>query len=158
MNRVTHLTHAYRQAPWRVQRQWAGAFLLGILALAMISALYLDVTSQAAIVGREIQTLQSETANVQRENADLETHLATLLSTSAMEARAQALGYRTAEAGEIHYFIVPGYTRPTGVNLTVSHPVASVRTTPPEYTLSLLEWLTEYLQTPANGIAEGIIR
>ena len=156
MNHVTHLTHAYRQAPWRVQRQWAGAFLLGVLALAMVSALYLDVTSQAAILGREIQTLQSKTADVKRENADLETQLAILLSTRTMDARAYALGYRPAEPGEIHYLIVPGYVRPTGVNLTVSHPVTSVRTTPPEYTQSLLEWVAEYLQSPANGIAGGV--
>ena len=64
MMNATHLTHAYRQAPWRIQRQWAGAFLLGVLALAMISALYLDVTSQAAIIGREIQTLQYDTAEI----------------------------------------------------------------------------------------------
>jgi cell division protein FtsB len=157
MINVTHLTHAYRQAPWRVQRQWAGAFLLGVLALAMISALYLDVTAQTAIIGREIQTLQSETAEMQHENADLQTRLAALLSTDTMEARARALGFRPAEAGEIHYLVVPGYARPTGVSLAVARPQTSASSTPLEYTQSLLEWVSEYLQSPASGIAGGVL-
>jgi hypothetical protein len=157
MINVTHLTHAYRQAPWRVQRQWAGAFLLGVLALAMISALYLDVTSQAAIVGREIQSLQWETTEIERANADLQTRLAILLSADVMEARALALGFRPAEAGEIHYLVVPGYVRSTGVSLANPNPPASAPSTPPEYTQSLLEWVAEYLEAPASGIAGGVL-
>jgi hypothetical protein len=157
MMNVTHLTHAYRQAPWRVQRQWAGAFLLGVLALAMISALYLDVTAQAAIIGREIQTLQHGTSEIQRENADLQTRLASLLSTSTMEARAHAMGFRPAEAGEIQYLVVPGYVRSTGVSLAVTRPQTSAPSTPPEYTQSLLDWISDYLQSPASGIAGGVL-
>lgn len=157
MINVTHLTHAYRQAPWRVQRQWTGAFLLGVLALAMISAMYLDVTAQAAIIGREIQTLQSETTELQHKNADLQTRIATLLSTDTMESRAYALGFRPAEAGEIHYLVVPGYVRPAGVRMAVSNPQVSASLVPSEYTQSLLEWITEYLQSPASGLAGGIL-
>ena len=54
---VNHLVHAYKIAPWRVQRQWIGTVLLAVVVLAMIATLYLDVTSQAAIAGREIQDL-----------------------------------------------------------------------------------------------------
>ena len=50
---VNHYIHAYKIAPWRVQRQWIGNALLAVVALAMVSTLYLDVTSQAAIAGRE---------------------------------------------------------------------------------------------------------
>ena len=46
---VNHLVHAYKIAPWRVQRQWIGSALLMVVALAMVATLYLDVTSQAAI-------------------------------------------------------------------------------------------------------------
>lgn len=157
MINVFRLTHAYRQAPWRVQRQWMGAFLVGALVLAMISALYLDVTAQAAILGREIQSLQTETIKIQHDNADLQTRLAMLLSKSAMEARARALGYRPAEQGEIHYVIVPGYYQAVGVNLgTIDAPI-NAATTPPEYTQSLLDWIADYLQTPAAGVAANML-
>jgi hypothetical protein len=157
MINVTHLTHAYRQAPWRIQRQWAGAFLLGVLALTMISALYLDVTSQKAIIGREIQTLQYDTSEIQRENADMQTRLASLLSTRTMKARALALGFRPAESGEIQYLIVPGYVHSTGVSLAVTRPQTSAPATPPEYAQSLLDWISDYLQSPASGIAGGVL-
>lgn len=157
MINVTHLTHAYRQTPWRVQRQWAGAFLLGVLALAMISALYLDVTAQAAILGREIQYLRADTTDIEHANADLQTRLAMLSSADSMEQRALALGFRPAKAGEIHYLVVPGYARPTGVSLANTNPPASAPSTPPEYTQSLLEWVTAYLQEPASGVAGGVL-
>ncbi len=70
--RVGYLVHAYRQAPWRIQRQWMGAFLLGVLGIAMVSSLYLDVTAQAAIAGREIQGLTIDIVSIQQGNADLQ--------------------------------------------------------------------------------------
>jgi hypothetical protein len=154
MIHTAHLTHAYRQAPWRIHRQWAGAFLLGLLALTMVSALYLDVTSRAGIAGREIQGFRAEITATQRLNADLETKLAGLLSTRAMEARARELGYRPAEAGEIHYLIVPGYVRVQAVSLGATQPqAASGRVAPTQYAQSLLEWFVEYLSNPAHGVA-----
>lgn len=157
MINVTHFTHAYRQAPWRVQRQWAGAFLLGVLALGMISALYLDVTAQAAILGREIQNLQWATAETNRASADLQSRQAALMSTKVMEARARALGFRPAGPGEIHYLAAPGYVRPAGVTLAASSPQVAAPSTPPEYTQSLLEWIADRLQTPASGLAAGAL-
>jgi hypothetical protein len=157
MININHLTHAYRQAPWRVQRQWAGAFVIGVIALAMTCGLYLDVTSQAAIVGREIQYLQSAAIETQHRNADLQTRLATLLSTDSMEARALAMGFRPAEAGEIHYLVVPGFVNQPAVSLAASTSMVTTPSTPPEYTQSLLEWISEYLESPASGIAGGVL-
>src|SRR6185436_17622358 len=77
---ATQIIHAYRQAPWRVQRQWIGAFLLAVIGVAMVAALYLDVTARAAVAGREIQEMRKEITTIQRENADLETQLADLTS------------------------------------------------------------------------------
>lgn len=157
MIHTAHLTHAYRQAPWRVQRQWAGAFLLGVLAAGMIAALYLDVTAQAAILGREIQTLRAEIAETNRVNADLQSRQAALLSAKVMEARARALGFRPAQPGEIHYLAAPGYAPPAGVTLAAATSPAAAPSTPPEYTQSLLEWIMEALQTPASGMAAGVL-
>ena len=156
MIQATHLRHAYRQAPWRIQRQWAGVFLLGLLVLAMVSALYLDVTANAAIAGREIQQLRFEITDTQRLNSDLETRLAILLSTRNMEVRARALGFRPSEAGEIHYLLVPGYVLVSGVRLeNIAPPPAATATIPREYTQSLLDWFTELLSRPVGELAGG---
>jgi hypothetical protein len=35
----THIVHTYKIAPWRVQRQWIGGFLLAVVVLTMIASL-----------------------------------------------------------------------------------------------------------------------
>ena len=141
---ATQIIHAYRQAPWRVQRQWIGAFLLAVIGVAMVAALYLDVTARAAVAGREIQEMRKEITTIQRENADLETQLADLTSTVAMEQRAVALGYRPVQPGELDYVAVPGFELPEPAILLAADDTApAVQNQPAEYTQSLLEWFED---------------
>ena len=145
--RVNNLVHAYRQAPWRIQRQWLGGFLLAVLGIAMVASLYLDVTAQAAISGREIQNVASDIITVQHGNADLQTKLAELTSNSVMEQRAQALGYEPVDPAVLEYIVVPGYAEPQVDILAVAPALKpSAPSIPPEYTESLLEWMQKSLQ------------
>src|SRR3970040_407723 len=109
---ATRFIHAYKQAPWRVQRQWIGAFLLILIGAAMVAALYLDVTARAAVSGREIQELRFQITAIRRTNADLETQLANLTSTAEMQRRALELGYRPVKPGELDYVPVSGFVVP----------------------------------------------
>ena len=144
---VNRFVHAYKVAPWRVQRQWIGAFLLGLVCLAMIAALYLDVTARAAIAGREIQDLSAQMMLMQHRSADLLTELGTLTSTSVMEQRARDLGYRPVQPNEIEYLVVPGYVPPQPAILaSLPQPALSAPTIPPEYTQSLLDWFDKKFQ------------
>ena len=139
---ATQIIHAYKQAPWRVQRQYVGAFLLSVIILALISALYLDVTARAALAGREIQGLQAEITAMQRSNADLETELANLTASAVMQQRALELGYRPVEPGELDYVFVPGYVAPEpDILLAAVDTVLRSNELPEEYSQSLLEWL-----------------
>jgi hypothetical protein len=148
---ATQIIHAYKQAPWRVQRQWVGAFLLFVIGAAMIAALYLDVTARAAVAGREIQEMRFEITAIQRSNADLETKLAKLTSTAEMEHRALQLGYRPVKPGELDYVAVPGFVRPEPeILLAAEDGTVIEQTLPAEYSKSLLEWLDE--QMKAGGI------
>lgn len=141
---ATQLIHAYKQAPWRVQRQYVGAFLLTVIAMSLVAALYLDVTARAAVAGREIQELRIEILTIQRGNADLETQLADLTSTFAMEQRALALGYRPVKPGELDYVAVPGYAAPEpAILLAAKDASPAERILPVEYTQSLIEWLEQ---------------
>ena len=138
---ATQIIYAYRQAPWRVQRQWIGAFLLVVVGVAMIAALYLDVTARAAVAGREIQEMRKEITTIQRGNADLETQLADLTSTAVMEKRAVELGYRPVQPGELDYVAVPGFVIPEpAILLAAEDAVLTTQNQPSEYTQSLLEW------------------
>jgi len=148
---ATQIIHAYKQAPWRVQRQWVGAFLLFVIGAAMIAALYLDVTARAAIAGREIQEMRFEITAIRRSNADLETKLAKLTSTAEMERRALQLGYRPVKPGELDYVRVPGYVPPEpAILLAAEDATMPQQTLPAEYSESLLEWFDGQLK--AGGL------
>jgi len=145
---ATQIIHAYKQAPWRVQRQWIGAFLLFLIGAAMIAALYLDVTARAAVAGRDIQELRYEITTIQRENADLETRLADLTSTAVMQRRAVELGYRPVQPGELDYVAVPGFVAPEpAILLSAKDALFPVQPQPTEYTQSLLEWFDERIKS-----------
>lgn len=141
---TTQMIHAYKQAPWRIQRQWIGAFLLLLIGAAMIAAFYLDVTARAAVAGREIQELRTELTTIQRTNADLETQLANLTSTAEMQRRARELGYRPVKPGELDYVPVPGFVPPEPTILLIAKDTPlPLQTLPPEYTQSLIEWFSD---------------
>jgi len=144
---ATQIIHAYKQAPWRVQRQYVGAFLLVVIVLALVAALYLDVTARAAVAGREIQELRFEITAIQRSNADMETELAKLTSTAVMEQRALELGYRPVKPGELDYVLVPGFVVPEPtILLNADDRVLRSTALPMEYTQSLLEWMDERIK------------
>ena len=144
---ATQIIHAYKQAPWRVQRQWISVFLLAVIGMAMIAALYLDVTARAAVAGREIQELRFEITTIQRANADLETELADVTSTKEMERRALELGYRPVKPGELDYVAVPGFVAPEP-DILAAAPDATPfsQALPVEYTESLFEWMDAHMQ------------
>lgn len=145
---ATQIIHAYKQAPWRVQRQWVGAFLLALIVMAMVAALYLDVTARAAVAGREIQELRLVITAIQRVNADLETQRANLTSTAMMQQRALELGYRPVKPGELDYLPVPGFIIPEpGILLAAEDVTWAERILPPEYTQSLIEWFDEQIRS-----------
>jgi len=152
MDTINHLNHAHSQAPWRVQRQWGSLFLLAVLGFGMVAALYLTVTSQAAIVGREIQNLQAQIIEIEHKNADMQTELARLTAKDELELKSYALGFRPVESGELQYLYVPGYVNPKGAMLAAAPELQpSAPSISPEYTQSLLDWLDERLQTPSRG-------
>jgi hypothetical protein len=149
---VNHLVHAYKVALWRVQRQWIGVALLAVVAVAMVATLYLDVTAQAAIAGREIQDLTAAITASQQASGDLQTQLASLTSASVMEERALDLGFRPIEPAEAEYLIVPGYFAPEPEILSSApFPQLSALTIPPEYNESLFDWMDEQLVNSLRG-------
>lgn len=143
---VTHYIHAYKVAPWRIQRQWIGSALLTVVALAMVATLYLIVTSKAAIAGREIQDLTYSITVSHQVSGDLQTQLALLTSASAMENRALELGFRPMESDEVEYLVVPGYSEPEPFILTTPLQLSAL-TIPPEYNQSLLDWMDEKISS-----------
>lgn len=134
---------AYRQAPWRVQLQWGGIFLLGLVAAVLIAGVYLNISAQAATAGLISKDLDQQKEDTLRTIANMRTQLALLTSQDAMEQRADALGFVDAKPENTTYMIVPGYAgrqtlvlAPTERTEVIQHTLIK-----PSYTESLWEWM-----------------
>ena len=153
MNNVTNLVKKYRQAPWRVQRQWLGLILLGVALAALVAGIYLNVTARGTLAGRQVLMLEAEINDHKLTNADLDVELAVARSNENMEKHAEALGFHPATADEITYVVVPGYVPPAEINLATADPQPAASNIKPEYTQTLFEWFA--LQIQAAGISTG---
>jgi len=152
MDKITNLAQKYRQAPWRTQRQWLGLVLLGVVIIATVAGVYLNVTARATMDGREILDLNYEIANNENTIADLQTELAGLSSAAAMQKHAEALGYQPAEPVDVVYVVVPGYTRDTEISLATTTEQPPASSILPEYKQTLFQWFADRLQSPAMSV------
>jgi len=151
---TNHLIQAYRQAPWRVQLQWIGLFLLALVLVASVASIYLNVSASAAAAGREIQSLEYDKTVVEQSIADLETQLALLTSAAEMEKRAKSMGFQPPAPETVMYIVVPEYAGrqpvvmapPPGPQVRAQQPLLR-----PSYTQSLLEWLFQgFISNPLS--------
>ena len=157
------LIHAYEHTPWRRQLQFIGLFLASVVFLAVIAGVYLDVTSRASTIGREIQAIQGRKQVLEREIEDIETRIAHLSTAEMMKARAEDLNFVILDTNQITYIKVDGYPGVLPAELAPSQPIAPTgkQSLPKEYTVSLVEWARETiyligLQTGAEQI-EGFM-
>jgi cell division protein FtsB len=103
------ILQAYRQAPWRVQLQWIGLFMLGLILTASIAGVYLSISAQAAAAGRQIQFLEEDVDVINNEISELTADLASARSTEKMLARAKELGFSMMNPAQAIYLEIPGF-------------------------------------------------
>jgi hypothetical protein len=140
----TRLSQAYTQTPWRKTTQKGVLFLILAILAATVLWIMLTVTIQASSAGLQIQDYERSQEEITRDIANLQTTYASLTSSSAMEARAEKLGFKSAEAKDLAYVVVPGYG---GRHPDISAPPPNVVIEPvlikPIYTQSLSEFLSQ---------------
>lgn len=147
LKRSKEIIQAYNQAPWRRQVQLLGLFAAAILGLALVAALYLDVTARAATAGRLVQSLQEQRSDAEQRIEDLETNLASLTSIAVMQKRAADLGFAPVSPAVFSYLPVVGYE---GKQVPQLAPRAGSefgvrQRLPVEFTQSLFDWLGEMI-------------
>lgn len=138
------LVQAYRQAPWRIETQ-RGALLLVVAILgASVLWVMVSVTIQAASAGLEIQSLEDQQEQYQREIAGLRTRIGVQTSAAAMEKRAGDLGFKPVKPEDVTYMTIPGYKGREPV-IQAPPPSANIAQplVKPAYTQSLWEWLLQ---------------
>lgn len=148
------MIQAYKQAPWRIQLQWIGLFLLAIILVALIMGIYLSVSAQAAASGRNIQAYERRIANINNEIAILTTELARVKSASNMRDRAEQLGFIAIDPQEAMYLEIPGYD--PKAELVLAPPRVSMMSEPPilrsSYRISLWDWFIGQIWQPLPGL------
>lgn len=135
---------AYKEAPWRRQMQMIGFVASGVVALALVAAIYLNITARSATAGRLVQQLQSARADMEQQIEDLQTQLAFILSVEQMQKRAGDLGFAPVSPAAVIYLTVPEYEgRPTGAELAprAGSEFGEAAAMPAAYTDSLFDWL-----------------
>jgi len=135
--------HAFRQAPWRVQLQYVGLFLLLLIAVVVVAGIYLSISGQAAAAGLDYYNNNQEMQDLERQIADRKARLALMTSASVMEARAKELGFERIDPSHAVYMEVPGFTgkqpavlAPPPGTLATQEPVIKS-----SYRQSLWDWL-----------------
>jgi cell division protein FtsL len=143
MEQIENIARTYTQAPWRKQLQFIILFSLGVVLVAIVAGVYLNISARSTAVGRDIQEMQVEIANYNRENEDLQSQLARILSANQMESRAQDLNFESVPSDQIVYLVVPDYSEREPIVLAPSTVRSAVRAVsmPPEYTESIFTWL-----------------
>jgi len=144
--KTKNIIQAYRQAPWRMQLQWIGIFLLILVTIAAIAGVYLSLSGKAAVTGRRIQNLEFKVSALDLKINDLASQLAYVSSARVMRERAEALNMVLRDPAQAVYLEVPGYSEES-FSLA---PAPAVDTIPspsilPEFTASLWDWLADRL-------------
>ena len=138
----------------RFQRQWVVAFVAAIAMLALLAGLYLNVTASASIAGRQIQNIEADIVTNEQVNADLETHIATLMANTVLEARAQAMGFEPVDRTKLEYMIVPGYFTPGPVSMVSSAAPAEILANSPEFNETLIDWVSKQIEAASLPLSE----
>ena len=139
------ILQAYRQAPWRVQLQWIGLFMLGLILTASIAGVYLSISGQAAAAGRNIQFIEGDMDKINNEIAELTADLAEASSTGKMLAQAEDLGFKMLDPDQAIYLAIPGFD--PGADLVLAppriNPISERPVLRSSYKSSLWDWFVK---------------
>jgi len=144
---------AYRQTPWRVQKQWIGLFTLAPVLVSSVALVYLNITTQAGNTGSEVQNLIVSANDLERQIETDRSTLAHLYSVDEMLNRAKEMGFVPIEPGQIEYMVIPDYhPRQTAALAPAPEPeMVQAPLIRPEYTQSLWDVIIRNLSNSSKN-------
>lgn len=153
-SKVADALHNYQDIPRRSQKLWLTTLVGSLLLIGGISAIYLNLTTRAAIAGREIQDLEESITIAKRMNADLQTKISGTLSKISLEDRAVAAGFEPVTRDNVAYLVVAGYfpEQQPAIQVTAEEP--GLQIIPEEYTETLFTWLARQLKAASTPLAQ----
>ena len=152
---AVRLVAVARESGVRFQRQWVLSFIAVIGMLALLAALYLNVTANTSISGRQIQGLEVDITTNEQVNADLETQIATLMSNTALEQRALAMGFQPVDPAKLQYMVVPGYFPPQPVSMVSSAAPVEILANSPQFNETMIDWISKQIESASVPLSEA---
>jgi hypothetical protein len=151
-----------------------GVILLVLVSAAIVAGIYLNVTTRAAAMGRQIQEMQvrvfgyhdltSESSDsyvpieeLDQKIANLTSQLAYLTSYKVMEERVKDLNLDPIDAEHTEYVVVPGYVdRQTSSLAPPPEPVVvNASSIDPQFKESLFDWVAAQVRKTARYFSEA---
>ena len=143
----------YQEVP-RLRFQAALGFLIMVFSLGSYFAVNLFMESRIGLAGREILLTQMAITDARLFNEDLRSQISTVLSNRNLRERALSMGFVESDPAEITYIAVTGYAGKPSVDLSNKEMKAANTTLRPEYTESLLTWLSAQLEQASRPLKE----
>ena len=143
---------AAKQAPWRIQLQRIGLFLLLLVAFSLLASIYLYLSAQITDTGVEIWRLEATREAAYYDIQSLQTELAEKSSVSLLKENADDLDFNRYVPQEVEYMVISGYygNEPAIIGDPSQQAAAPDPMMKPAYTQSLWEWLLENLLRLSN--------
>ncbi len=136
--------HTFNRARWQPQRQVIALATLGLFVAIIMGALYLSQSSTQSVIGRQLEDMIDTRDQLEQSVEQLRSEIANLQSMPRLQARAEALGFTSADAGDIIYVVVDGYDPEREISVQpLTAPVDSL----PEYDETFGGWLNSIFST-----------
>lgn len=103
------IQHTLQRTGWRPRNQAIAMGVIGVVIALLFGALYLSQVVSFATTNREIEVLLAERDALELNNEQLRAEIASWRTVPVLLARAQELGFRPAESGDIEYLVIEGY-------------------------------------------------
>ncbi len=151
------IVQAFKQAPWRLQVQTIGLYLLGLVIVLVVASVYLSISGRAAAAGLRSYQMNLERLDIERQIADRKSSIAVLTSATIMEQRATEMGFKRITPEDVVYMEIPGYSGkqsavlapPPGITETEQMTLKST------YRQSLWDWLFSGINNLSDAMIGG---
>jgi hypothetical protein len=97
---LSWVTHGVKRGRFELNSRAVVALFAAVVALTLVTALYLALVSRTAAQGRHIERLQAEVFRLQRENQQTAVAIAEACALPRVMSRAEALGFVPADQVE----------------------------------------------------------
>ncbi len=90
-------SHGLKRTGWNLDPKTGLSGLALVCGLGLLAAFYLAISSQTAVLGRDLQELEAAKSALVWDNAELEQQIALSASVVDLQKRAVELGFAPAE-------------------------------------------------------------